>query len=97
MGSELSLEYGKTDAFNSVLVSALDVCLCSFEPWHFFSMFKYFMFVLHLYTVISGVSRSMLLAATGPLLLIMVALCNRADHYIFALLFLASIFFFFLA
>jgi len=35
-----------------------------------FSMFKYFMFVLHLYTVISGVLRSMLVAATGPLLLI---------------------------
>jgi len=56
--------------FNSVLVSALDVCLCSFEPWHFKSMFKYFMFVLHLYTVISGVLCSMLVAVTGRLLLI---------------------------
>jgi len=27
----------------------------------------------------------------------MAALCNRADHYIFALWFLSSIFFFFLA
>ena len=27
--------------------------------------------------------------------LVMVALCNRADHYIFALLFLSSVFFFF--
>jgi len=33
-------------------------------------MFKYFMFVLHLYTVISGVLCSMLVAATGPFLLI---------------------------
>jgi len=31
------------------------------------------------------------------LLLFMVALCNRSDHYIFALLFLSSIFFLFLA
>jgi len=30
-------------------------------------------------------------------LLVMVALCNRADHYIFALLFLSSIYLFFLA
>jgi len=29
--------------------------------------------------------------------IIMVALCNRADHYIFALWFLSSFFFFFLA
>jgi len=31
----LSLEYGKIDVvFNSVLMSALDARLCSFEPWH---------------------------------------------------------------
>jgi len=39
--------------------------------------------------------------APGTLLrhasLIMVALCNRADHYIFALLFVSSIYLFFLA
>ena len=32
---------------------------------------------------------------TEPLLIIMAALCNRADHYIFALWFLSSIFYLF--
>jgi len=32
--------------------------------------------------------------ATGTYCFFMVAICNRADHYVFALLFLSSIFFF---
>jgi len=45
----MSLEYGETDVvFNSVLVSVLDVCLCSFEPWHVFhcSIFYFNMFLV---------------------------------------------------